>query len=258
VTRAPHLRPAAAEVGKANLMTLRTVLLTIVAMLAFAANSLLCRLALGHGLIDAASFADVRVVSGAVALGLILVARGDRTRPTANWRSVAALFVYVALFSLAYRSLGAGTGALILFGAVQLTMFVVALRNGEHFALASWGGLAAAVLGLIYLVSPGVTAPDPVSAMLMAVAGIAWGCYSLLGRRAADPLAATAGNFLYAVPLTLIVNLLFFRNVSVSPSGIGLAVASAPSLPAAATLSGTRRCVASAPCARPRCSFPCR
>jgi drug/metabolite transporter (DMT)-like permease len=207
-------------------MTLRTVFLTILAMLAFAANSLLCRLALGHGLIDAASFADVRVVSGAVALGLIMLARGDRGRPVLHWQSVVALFVYVALFSFAYRWLGAGTGALILFGAVQLTMFVTALRNGEHFSLVSWAGLAAAVLGLIYLVSPGVTAPDPLGAVLMAVAGVGWGCYSLLGRRAADPLAATAGNFLYAVPLVVIVNLLFFRDFSVSLPGLGLAVAS--------------------------------
>lgn len=207
-------------------MTLRTALLTIVAMLAFAANSLLCRLALGRGLIDWATFADVRVVSGAVTLGLIMLVRGDRHRPAANWRSVAALFVYVALFSFAYRWLGAGTGALILFGAVQLTMFVVALRRGEHFSAVSWAGLATAVLGLVYLVAPGVTAPDPLGAVLMAVAGVGWGCYSLLGRRAADPLAATAGNFLYAVPLVVIVNLLFFRGFSVSPSGLALAVAS--------------------------------
>jgi drug/metabolite transporter (DMT)-like permease len=154
-------------------MTLRTALLTIAAMLAFAANSLLCRLALGHGLIDAATFADVRVISGAVALGLILVARGERKWPALHWQSVAALFVYVALFSFAYRWLSAGTGALILFGAVQLTMFVTALRRGEHFSLPSWAGLVAAVAGLIYLVSPGVTAPDPLGAVLMAVAASA-------------------------------------------------------------------------------------
>ena len=143
-------------------MTTRTVLLTIVAMLAFAANSLLCRLALGREVIDAASFASVRVISGAVTLGLVmLVRRRPQRRPSANWRSVVSLFVYVAFFSFAYRSLSAGTGALILFGAVQLTMFIIAQRHGEHFSMLSWGGLTAAVLGLIYLVSPGVTAPDP-------------------------------------------------------------------------------------------------
>ena len=208
-------------------MTTRPVLLTIVAMLAFAANSMLCRLALGHRLIDAARFASVRVISGAVTLAVILLVRhGGLTRPPANWRAVISLFVYVAFFSFAYRSLSAGTGALILFGAVQLTMFIVALRQGETFSLASWGGLAAAVLGLVYLVSPGVTAPDPLGAILMAVAGIAWGSYSLLGRRAGDPLAATAANFLFAVPLVVIVSLIFARDFSVSTEGLVLAIAS--------------------------------
>jgi drug/metabolite transporter (DMT)-like permease len=208
-------------------MTTRTVLLTIVAMLAFAANSLLCRLALGREVIDAASFASVRVISGAVTLGLImLVRRRPQRRPSANWRSVVSLFVYVAFFSFAYRSLSAGTGALILFGAVQLTMFIIAQRHGEHFSMLSWGGLTAAVLGLIYLVSPGVTAPDPRGAILMAIAGIAWGCYSLLGRRAADPLSATAGNFIYAVPLVVIVSVLFSSDFSVSLQGLALAAAS--------------------------------
>ena len=208
-------------------MTTRTVLLTIVAMLAFAANSLLCRLALGRELIDAASFASVRVIAGAVMLGIIMLVRHrGLVRPSANWRSVVSLFIYVAFFSFAYRSLSAGTGALILFGAVQLTMFIVALRQGEAFSPASWGGLAAAILGLIYLVSPGITAPDPLGAFLMAVAGIAWGSYSLLGRRAGYPLAATAANFLFAVPLVGIVSLLFARGFSLSAEGLALAIAS--------------------------------
>lgn len=208
-------------------MTPRTVLLTIVAMAAFAANSLLCRAALGRGLIDAASFASVRVVSAAVVLALIMLARGNALRGlTPNWRSVLSLFAYVAFFSFAYRSLSAGTGALILFGAVQLTMFAVAIRQGERFSPLSWAGLAAAAFGLIYLVSPGVTAPDPVGAVLMAVAGASWGFYSLLGRRAADPLAATATNFLYAVPLVLIVSLFFWRDASVTTNGVLIAVAS--------------------------------
>jgi drug/metabolite transporter (DMT)-like permease len=205
----------------------RTVLLTVVAMLAFAANSLLCRLALGHRLIDAATFTSVRVISGALTLSLIvLLRRRPRDRSTANWRSAAMLFTYMAFFSFAYLSLSAGTGALVLFGAVQLTMFIVALREGEHFSLLSWAGLTAAILGLIYLVSPGLTAPDPVGAVLMAVAGIAWGFYSLLGRGAADPLEATARNFVYSVPLVLIVSLFFLRDFSSSPNGLALAVAS--------------------------------
>lgn len=196
-------------------------------MLAFAANSLLCRLALGQQLIDAATFTAVRVISGAIMLSLIVLFRGRSRAPsTANWRSAAMLFTYMAFFSFAYLSLSAGTGALVLFGAVQITMFIVALREGEHFSFLSWAGLCAAILGLIYLVSPGLTAPDPVGAVLMAVAGIAWGFYSLLGRGAADPLEATARNFVYSVPLALVVSLLFINNFSSSPEGLALAAMS--------------------------------
>lgn len=180
-----------------------TVVLTFVAMLAFAANSLLCRLALGQELIDAASFATVRVVSGAAMLSLIMLPRWRmRGRARAGWRSAAMLFTYVACFSFAYLTLSAGTGALILFSAVQLTMFSVALRSGEHFALLSWLGLAAALLGLVYLVSPGLAAPDPLGALLMTLAGIAWGIYSLRGRNAADPLASTGGVWVVLVQRT--------------------------------------------------------
>jgi drug/metabolite transporter (DMT)-like permease len=205
----------------------RTVLLTAVAMGAFAANSLLCRLALGQELIDAATFTTVRVISGAVSLSLIaLFRRRTHHRGTADWRSAAMLFTYMAFFSFAYLSLSAGTGALILFGAVQLTMFIFALRQGEHFPLLSWAGLTLAILGLIYLVLPGVTAPDPWGAVLMAIAGIAWGFYSLLGRDAADPLEATARNFVYSVPLVLIVSLFYLDDFSSSANGLALAVAS--------------------------------
>ena len=169
-------------------------------MLAFAANSLLCRLALGTQLIDAASFTTIRVVSGALAL-LMLALPQWRTgiHVPVDWRAVLSLFMYMIFFSFAYLSLSAGTGALILFGAVQLTMFVVALRNGEYFPFSSWSGLVIAILGLIYLVSPGVTAPDPLGAVLMAIAGVAWGGYSLLGRGVNDPLVVTASNFIYSV-----------------------------------------------------------
>ena len=136
------------------------------------------------------------------------------------------LFVYVVFFSFAYRSLSAGTGALILFGAVQLTMFVVALRAGERFPARSWVGLALAVLGLIYLVAPGVTAPDPMGAVLMTIAGIAWGVYSLIGRGVADPLEATASSFIYCVPLVVVISLVFASELQTSARGLGLAVAS--------------------------------
>jgi drug/metabolite transporter (DMT)-like permease len=205
----------------------KTVLLTLVAMLAFAANSLLCRLALGQQLIDAASFTAVRVISGAVMLGLIMLPRwraGGRAK--ADWRSATMLFTYMAFFSFAYLSLSAGTGALILFGAVQLTMFIAALRGGEQFPLLSWAGLALAVIGLVYLVSPGLTAPDPTGAILMAIAGVAWGFYSLLGRNVADALEATANNFIYSVPLVIIVSLLFMDKFHTSSSGLALAAVS--------------------------------
>jgi drug/metabolite transporter (DMT)-like permease len=143
-----------------------------------------------------------------------------------DWRAAAMLSTYMAFFSFAYVSLSAATGALILFGAVQLSMFIVALRRGERFPLVSWAGLTLAILGLVYLVSPGVTAPDPLGAVLMTIAGIAWGFYSLLGRSAADPLEATANNFIYSIPLLVIVSLFFMNDFSTATSGLILAMAS--------------------------------
>jgi len=207
--------------------TLRTIVLTVVAMLAFAANSLLCRQALGEGLIDAATFSTIRVLSGAITLSLIVLMRRRPLKPsTANWQSATMLFTYMAFFSFAYISLGAGTGALILFGAVQLTMFIFAIRQGESFSPRSWAGLALAVFGLVYLVLPGVSAPDLSGAVLMTVAGVAWGIYSLLGKGAADPLEATARNFVYCVPLVLIVSLFFMDDFAITSNGLLLAVAS--------------------------------
>ena len=202
-------------------------LLTAVAMLAFAAKSLLCRMALEQGLIDPASFTTVRVVSGALALGLIVLPRWRAGgRIAADWRSAAMLSAYLAFFSFAYVTLGAGTGALILFSAVQLTMFVVALRRGEHFAPMGWTGLVMAIVGLVYLVAPGLTAPNPCGAALMAAAGIAWGIYSLRGRNVADPLEATAANFICATPLVIGVSVLFAGELHGSWRGIALAAAS--------------------------------
>jgi len=196
-------------------------------MLAFAANSLLCRLALRQELIDAASFSTVRMISGAVVLGFIVLPRWrTRGRPSTDWRSAAMLFTYMTFFSFAYLTLSAGTGAIILFGAVQLTMFIFALRSGEQFSLLSWVGLTVAIFGLVYLVLPGVTAPDALGAVLMAVAGIAWGFYSLLGRGVANPLESTANNFIYSVPLVIIVSLFFMRDFDYSFSGLVLATAS--------------------------------
>ena len=206
---------------------LRTLTLTGVAMLALAANPLLCRMALGAGHIDAASFTGIRVIAGAAMLKLLMAwsRRGGERKPV-DWRAVVTLFGYMIFFSYAYLSISVGTGALILFGAVLLTMFAIALRSGERFSLLSWLGLGIAISGLTYLVSPGVTAPEPVGAALMAVAGVAWGLYSLLGRGEADPLGTTADNFLYAVPLAVAVNLIFWNDVHTSSPGVVMAVLS--------------------------------
>lgn len=205
----------------------RTLALTAVAMLALAANPLLCRMALGARHIDAASFTSIRVVAGAVMLWLLMVwsRRGGERKPV-DWRQVVTLFGYMIFFSFAYVSISVGTGALILFGAVLLTMFAVALKSGEHFSPLSWAGLVIAIFGLVYLVSPGVAAPEPVGAILMAVAGIAWGLYSLLGRGEADPLGTTADNFLHAVPLAVAVNLFFWKDAHTSWHGVALAALS--------------------------------
>ncbi len=204
-----------------------TAFLTAIAMIAFAANSLLCRMALGAGLIDAASFATIRVVAGATVLTLIAVPRWRaRGREKADPIAVVSLFLYMTFFSFAYLSLAAGTGALILFGAVQLTMLSAALQGGEHFSWLSWVGLALALLGLVYLLSPGLAAPDPQGAVLMIIAGIAWGIYSLRGRRTADPLGATANSFIFSVPLVVVVSLFALADVQASPRGVGLAIAS--------------------------------
>ncbi len=207
-------------------MRANTLILTAAAMVAFAANSVLCRLALGAGLIDAASFATVRTVSGALMLTGILLLRRRPVTATPNWRSVLALYLYMVFFAFAYLSLSAGTGALILFGAVQLTMFTAALRSGEPFSAVSWAGLLLAIAGLVYLVSPGLTAPDPLGAALMTVAGVAWGAYSLVGRSAADPTEATAHNFLYAVPLVAVTSLVFIADFELTAAGAGYAVVS--------------------------------
>ena len=206
---------------------LRTVLLTCITMVAFASNSLLCRLALQHAAIDAASFSSIRLVSGAVVLAVLARAGAGRA-PLArvDWAAATMLFVYVVFFSFAYLTLSAGTGALILFGAVQLTMLAAGLRAGERFEALGWAGFALAAGGLVYLVSPGVTAPTPLGAALMTVAGIAWGVYSLRGRGLDNPLAATAGNFLRAAPMALALSLLLYGRAHASPAGILLALAS--------------------------------
>jgi len=205
---------------------LKTAALTAAAMAAFAANSLLCRAALGAQLIDPASFTTARTLAGAVTLGLLAFPALRRDGLRASPRGVAALTAYMLCFSFAYVTLDAGTGALLLFGAVQLTMLVAALRGGERFGAPAWIGFGAAIAGLIWLVSPGVAAPEPPGAALMLCAGIAWGVYSLRGRTAQAPLLATAGNFVFAVIPCAAVSAMFIGSFQVSAAGLLLAAAS--------------------------------
>jgi drug/metabolite transporter (DMT)-like permease len=196
-------------------------------MLAFAANSILCRLALGGQLIDAASFTTIRLCSGAITLALIVVLRESSISSRAiDIPSALALFCYALCFSFAYIDLAAGTGALILFGSVQLTMIMYGLLNGDSPSRRAWLGIVVAFCGLVYLVSPGATAPSLNSATLMAVAGIAWGIYSLRGRRTDSPILSTAWNFIATAPRTLAASLLFIGSMEMTPAGVGFAILS--------------------------------
>ncbi|MDP3330807.1 MAG: DMT family transporter [Methylococcaceae bacterium] len=208
----------------------RTVWLTALALIAFAANSLLCRLALaqpsfGKPAIDAASFSLIRLASGAITLWLIVVLfqqkNGEKSAKQldGNWFSALMLFLYVVGFSFAYLSLSAGVGALILFGAVQATMLFSAILSGERPYHVEWFGLLLALAGLVYLVLPGLAAPPLSGSIFMTIAGVAWGFYSLLGRGVTSPLAATTGNFARAVPLVTVVFVLSFKHVHISTAG---------------------------------------
>ncbi len=204
----------------------RIFVLTLLAMLAFAGNSLLCRAAFHATRIDAASFTTIRVAAGALALWLIVRAQGGRGMAAGSWASAAALFAYAASFSFAYLSLSAATGALLLFGAVQATMIGVGLWRGERLRPWQLLGLACALGGLVGLLLPGLSAPPLHGAALMLLAGIAWGVYSLRGKGAGDPLRATAGNFLRAVPFAAALGLAMLASATIDPAGAGLAVAS--------------------------------
>lgn len=205
---------------------LATLGLSALAMLAFAANSLLCRIALRGAHIDPAGFGALRLLAGAAMLALLVWRRPKARKVGGDWPAAASLFAYVACFSFAYLTLAAGTGALILFGAVQLTMLARGLFKGERYTAVAWSGLALAAGGLVFLLLPGATAPSLRGALLMTLAGAAWGVYSLRGRGVADPLAATAGNFLRAVPLGLVPALVLAGQVHADPTGLWLALAS--------------------------------
>jgi len=207
---------------------IRFFILTLLAMIAFAGNSLLCRLALKQTTIDAASFTCVRIFSGAVVLWLIVRLRQRDTLRAlqGNWPSALALFVYAAAFSFAYTTLSAATGALLLFGAVQATMILWGLRKGEPPGALQWFGVALAIAGLVALFLPGLSAPPLGGAILMLVAGIAWGIYSLRGKGTTDAIAATAGNFLRAVPLAAVLTISLMAWARLDRAGIVYAIVS--------------------------------
>ena len=206
----------------------RAVFYTCVAMLAFAGNSILCRLALRDAAIDPASFTSVRLVSGAITLLIIfrIMRSGNSLRTHGSWLSAMMLFLYAVCFSFAYIALSAGTGALILFGFVQGTMIAIGLWSGDRPAAVEWLGWLLAIAGLVWLVLPGVEAPPVAGATLMAIAGVAWGIYSIRGRAESDALASTTANFLLSVAMVLVLTIMTFSGAGISNRGIVLAIVS--------------------------------
>ncbi len=207
---------------------MKAFLYTIFALVCFAFNSILCRLALKTDEIDAPSFTAIRLIAGAVTLFVIFsLWRGkDAEKGKANWLSAFWLFLYAICFSFAYLGLTTATGALILFGSVQLTMIVFALVKGERPRRLEWLGLILAFGGLVYLVLPGLESPPVVYAVLMIAAGAAWGFYTLRGRGSTNPLADTAGNFSRSVPFVVLAALPFLSKVHLSVKGVLLAILS--------------------------------
>jgi len=205
----------------------RTIVCTSAALVAFAGNSVLTRLALGRSTIDAATFSTVRIAGGAMMLlATAAVSQSGGVRFKGSWVSAAVLFLYAIPFSFAYTSLTAGTGALILFGVVQLTMVIAAVLAGERPHWSQWIGLAMASAGLVYLVFPGLRAPSLSGSLLMAVAGVMWGVYSLRGRGARDPLQLNMSNFVRALPLAAFISAVTLNHIYVTSTGLLLAFTS--------------------------------
>lgn len=208
----------------------RAISLTCLAMMAFAGNSLLCRLALKQTGMDAASFTTIRLISGAVVLWMVVRMRGSTPSSKGNWWSALALFIYAAGFSWAYVGLPTAVGALLLFGAVQATMISYGVWTGERLQGLRLVGLLLAFGGLVGLLLPGLSAPPLYESLLMLCAGVAWGVYSLRGKgsgnAAGDPTVVTAGNFLRAVPIAIALSVLTWSGVSIDSAGFGYAAAS--------------------------------
>lgn len=204
----------------------RLTILVLLTMIAFAGNSLLCRLALKNTTIDPATFTTIRLLSGAIALWLIVRLRDGVSVREGNWTSAFTLFAYAVTFSFAYTSLSAGTGALLLFGAVQVTMIGYGFWSGERLRAFQVAGLVLAFAGLIGLMLPGLSAPSLQGSALMLSAGVAWGIYSLLGRKGGEPVRTNAGNFLRAAPMTVLLSVAALKWTSIDMPGTMYAIAS--------------------------------
>jgi len=207
-------------------LTPRAALLTMLAMLAFAGNSILCRLALKETSIDPASFTGLRLLSGALALWLIVRLRRPDSAGSGNWISAFALFAYAAAFSVAYVKLTAATGALLLFGAVQISMIGYGISRGERLRLLQWLGLGLATIGLLVLLLPGLSTPPLGAALMMLLSGVAWGVYSVRGRGAGDATRVTAGNFMRALPFAALLVALSWQSTPLDTLGAVYAMAS--------------------------------
>ena len=209
-------------------MQLRTACLILLALVAFAGNSLLCRAALATTTVDAATFTSIRLISGALVLWMLVKLQQTKLQTTneSNWTSAFALFAYAFFFSFAYRHLSAAAGALILFSAVQITMISTGIRRGERLNGFQLFGLFISFAGLVGLLLPGISTPPLAYALLMVLAGVAWGVYSLKGKAVTQPLNATAYNFLKAVPFAILANLFFINQASVDMHGAVYAIAS--------------------------------
>ncbi len=210
-----------------NNSILKIIIFTGLALIAFAANSVLARLALGNETIDAASFTIIRLLSGSLVLIVIItITRSTGLPGKGSWSASFMLFLYAITFSYAYISLETGTGALILFGAVQMTMILLLYISGARLHYTEWVGVAIAFTGFVYLILPGVTTPSVTGFLLMAVAGIAWGSYTLKGRGSKNPLRDTAANFIRTTPLVILLAIATINNSHYSTEGILLALLS--------------------------------
>ncbi|MDX2367127.1 MAG: DMT family transporter [Colwellia sp.] len=215
-----------------NKYLLKTSLLTGLALIAFAANSVLCRLALGNETIDASSFTGIRLLAGAIALFIILSIKGGMKGSNkgavskGSWTASLSLFLYAITFSYAYLSVDTGTGALILFGSVQITMIMLSLISGTRLHLIEWSGVILAFTGFIYLILPNITTPSINGFILMTVSGISWGIYTLKGRSSKNPLMDTTYNFLRTIPFVALLGVFTLQNMSYSSEGIILALIS--------------------------------